>query len=54
MPHGDPLPRDATPELVERFDRYEATRGFIPNSILTMQRRPGIAEALMHLNRAVR
>ena len=37
MPYVNPLPRDATPELVERFDHYETTRGFIPNSILTMQ-----------------
>ena len=53
MPYVNPLPRDATPELVERFDHYETTRGFIPNSILTMQRRPGIADAFIRLNRAV-
>lgn len=53
MPHVDPLPRDATPDLVERFDHYERTRGFIPNSILTMQRRPSIAKAFMQLNQAV-
>jgi uncharacterized peroxidase-related enzyme len=53
MPHIDPLPRDATPEFQERFDHYENTRGFIPNSILTMQRRPAIAEAFMSLNKAV-
>ncbi|MCC2110824.1 MAG: carboxymuconolactone decarboxylase family protein [Hyphomicrobiales bacterium] len=53
MAHVDPLPRDATPEFKERFDHYAATRGFIPNSILTMQRRPAIAAAFMELNRAV-
>ena len=53
MPHIDPLPRDATPEFKDRFDYYENTRGFIPNSILTMQRRPAIAEAFMGLNKAV-
>lgn len=53
MPYVNPLPRDATPELVERFDHYETTRGFIPNSILTMQHRPGIADAFIRLNRAV-
>ena len=53
MAHIRPLPRDVHPEFTERFDHYEATRGFIPNSILTMQRRPGIAEAFMALNKAV-
>ena len=53
MAHIEPLPRDIHPEFSARFDHYEATRGFIPNSILTMQRRPGIAEAFMALNKAV-
>ena len=53
MAHIEPLPRDTHPEFSARFDHYEATRGFIPNSILTMQRRPGIAEAFMALNKAV-
>ena len=53
MAHIQPLPRDTDPELAERFDHYEATRGFIPNSILTMQHRPAIAAAFMQLNRAV-
>jgi len=53
MAHVDPLPRDAVPEFAERFDHYAATRGFVPNSILTMQRRPNIARAFMDLNRAV-
>ena len=53
MAHIEPLPRDTHPEFSARFDHYETTRGFIPNSILTMQRRPGIAEAFMALNKAV-
>ncbi len=53
MAHIEPLPRDTHPEFSAKFDHYEATRGFIPNSILTMQRRPGIAEAFMALNKAV-
>jgi len=53
MPHLPPLSRDAVPEFKERFDHYENTRGFIPNSILTMSRRPGIAKAFMQLNQAV-
>jgi uncharacterized peroxidase-related enzyme len=53
MAHMQPLPRDAMPEFKERFDHYEKTRGFVPNSIQTMARRPNIARAFMDLNRAV-
>ena len=53
MPHLDPLPWDATPQFRERFEHYQSTRGFVPNSILTMQRRPAIAQAFMDLNKAV-
>lgn len=53
MPHLPPLTRDAVPEFKERFEHYENTRGFIPNSILTMSRRPSIARAFMQLNQAV-
>jgi len=53
MAHISPLPRDTNPDLVERFNHYQETRGFVPNSILTMQRRPNIAKAFMALNQAV-
>ena len=53
MPHLDPLPWDATPQFRERFQHYQDTRGFVPNSILTMARRPAIAQAFMDLNKAV-
>jgi len=53
MPHLDPLPWSAAPEFRERFEHYQQTRGFVPNSILTMSRRPAIAEAFMDLNRVV-
>lgn len=53
MAHIEPLPRDAVPEFKERFDHYEKTRGFVPNSIQTMARRPNIARAFMDLNKAV-
>ena len=53
MPHLPPLPRDAVPEFKALFDHYENTRGFVPNSILTMSRRPGIAKAFMRLNQAI-
>jgi uncharacterized peroxidase-related enzyme len=53
MAHVDPLPWEATPQFNERFAHYRATRGFVPNSIRTMARRPAIAAAFMELNRAV-
>lgn len=53
MPHLDPLPWEASPQFRERFQHYQDTRGFVPNSILTMQRRPAIAQAFLDLNRAV-
>jgi uncharacterized peroxidase-related enzyme len=53
MAHIDPLSHDTHHDLVDNFNHYQATRGFIPNSILTMQRRPNIARAFMALNKAV-
>jgi uncharacterized peroxidase-related enzyme len=53
MPHVEPLTQADLPQFAERFAHYERTRGFLPNSILTMGRRPGIAEAFMRLNQAV-
>lgn len=53
MAHVKPLHPSAAPEFKDRFDHYARTRGFIPNSILTMARRPAIAQAFMDLNRAV-
>lgn len=53
MPHVEPLPWEANPQFRDRFQHYQDTRGFVPNSILTMQRRPAIAAAFMELNRAV-
>ena len=53
MPHIDPLPWDETPQFRTRFQHYQDTRGFVPNSILTMARRPAIAQAFMDLNKAV-
>lgn len=53
MAHVPPLPWEAAPQFRERFEHYQTTRGFVPNSILTMARRPAIAQAFMDLNRAV-
>ena len=54
MAHMSPLPLDSVPEdIQERFLHYKKTRGFTPNSIQTMARRPNIVRAFMELNRVV-
>lgn len=53
MAHLEPLPWDETAQFLERFEHYRRTRGFVPNSIRTMARRPRIAQAFMDLNQAV-
>jgi uncharacterized peroxidase-related enzyme len=54
MPHMNPLPFESVPEdIQERFVHYKETRGFTPNSIQTMARRPDIVRAFMQLNKAV-
>ena len=55
MPHLDPLPIERIPDadIRERFEHYRRTRGFTPNSIRTMARRPNIVRAFMALNQAV-
>jgi uncharacterized peroxidase-related enzyme len=53
MAHLSPLPWEAAPQFRARFEHYQSTRGFVPNSILTMARRPAIAQAFMDLNKAV-
>ncbi len=37
----DPLPPEHSPDLKEEFDSLLETLGFVPNSVLTMQRKPG-------------
>jgi uncharacterized peroxidase-related enzyme len=53
MTHMQPLARDASPELTETFALFERILGFVPNSLLTMQRRPKIVEGFGALTRAV-
>jgi len=53
MAHMKPLPKDATPELAEDFAIFEDILGFVPNSLLTMQRRPKMVKGFGELTRAV-
>lgn len=55
MPHLRPLDDHEIEDVAikERFAHYANTRGFTPNSIRTMARRPDIVKAFMALNQAV-
>ncbi|MDO9252395.1 MAG: carboxymuconolactone decarboxylase family protein [Hydrogenophaga sp.] len=53
MPRLAPLPPETTPELQPHFHFFLGTLGFTPNSVLTMQRRPKLAQALAVMNAAV-
>ena len=50
MPRLKPLPPATTPELKPHFDFFLGTLGFTPNSVLTMQRKPKLVQALAQLN----
>lgn len=53
MPLLDPLPAETSPELARDFALFESILGFVPNSLLTMQRCPEIVRAFGSLTRAV-
>ena len=55
MAHLNPISLDELKDndIRERFEHYLKTRGFTPNSIMTMVRRPNIVRAFMALNQAV-
>lgn len=55
MPHLRPLENDEIADefILDKFKHYANTRGFVPNSIRTMARRPNIVKAFMDLNQAV-
>ena len=52
MPRLQPLPVETTPALKPHFDFFITTLGFTPNSVLTMQRKPKLVQALAQLNAA--
>ena len=53
MAHLSPLPKETTPELADDFAIFEQILGFVPNSLLTMQRRPAIVKGFGVLTKAV-
>ena len=52
-PRIKPLPAEHSPELKEQFEAMRKNLGFVPNSILIMQRKPKLARALAQMTAAV-
>jgi len=52
-PRIAPLPPSHTPELKDQFATMERNLGFVPNSILIMQRKPKMAKALAQMTASV-
>jgi alkylhydroperoxidase family enzyme len=53
VPRLDPLPPEHSPELKEQFDSFFKSLGFVPNSVLTMQRNPKLVRAFVTLQGAI-
>ena len=53
MAHMKPLPPETTPELQDDFDIFDKILGFVPNSLLTMQRRPKMVKGFGELTKGV-
>jgi uncharacterized peroxidase-related enzyme len=53
MPLVTPLAEDHNSDLVDLIQFFRGPLGVVPNSVLTMQRRPAIARAFTDLNKAV-
>ena len=52
-PRLAPLPVDHTPELKENFAFSLKSLGFVPNSMLIMQRKPKLVKAFSQLSQAI-
>ena len=53
MARMEPLRREDVPELADFFDVFEQRMGFLPNSLLTMARRPELVQAFAGLGKVV-
>jgi uncharacterized peroxidase-related enzyme len=49
----EPLPPGHTPELADAFEGMRKNLGFIPNSMLILQRKPKVARALQQLTASI-
>src|SRR5438876_10495767 len=52
-PRIPPLPPEHTPELNDAFEAMKKNLGFVPNSMLILQRKPKIAKALAQLTASI-
>jgi uncharacterized peroxidase-related enzyme len=52
-PRIQPLAAESTPELAETFDKFRQALGFVPNSMLILQRKPKLVKAMAQLTAAV-
>jgi len=52
-PRLAPLPPEHSPELKEQFASMERNLGFVPNSILIMQRKPKMAKAFAQMTASI-
>jgi len=52
-PRIAPLPAEHTPELKDAFEAMKKNLGFVPNSMLILQRKPKIARALAQLTASI-
>lgn len=53
MAHLEPLPADTNPQLAPAFETFDRILGFVPNSLLTMQRCPEIVDGFGALTRSI-
>jgi alkylhydroperoxidase family enzyme len=52
-PRLDPLSPEHTPALKPQFDSFFKSLGFVPNSVLTMQRKPKLVQAFVAMQGAI-
>jgi len=52
-PRLDPLPPAHSPELKAEFDSFFKSLGFVPNSVLTMQRKPKLVRAFVAMQGSI-
>ena len=52
-PRLAPLPPGHSPELAGEFASFLKSLGFVPNSVLTMQRKPKLARAFVQMQAAL-
>jgi alkylhydroperoxidase family enzyme len=52
-PRLAPLPPEHSPELGDQFASFLRTLGFVPNSVLTMQRKPALVRAFVAMQGAI-